>query len=86
MGKKFGYDEQAVEDLFGQHDMDEQTRKLFVETKKKFKDLAQWVRENVPSSALQTTAINKIFEGKNCATIAIIVDRAQKERAVDQNV
>ena len=75
-----GHSEQDIDDIFGSHKMDDKTFEQFQEIKAKFKDLAQWVKQNVPGCPLQTTAINKLFEAKNAATVGFLMHEVQKIR------
>lgn len=75
-----GYSKQDIADLFGQHKMNDEEFTHFAAIKKKFEVLSDEILDLVPGCPLQTTAINKLFEAKNCATMGYLTDLVKKRR------
>ena len=72
-----GYTEKQIEDVFGQHKMGDKTFAKFSAIKAKFKELALWVKENVPDCPRQTISINKLVEAKDAATMGFLTSRVE---------
>jgi hypothetical protein len=68
------YSVEDIEAVFGQHKMGEITFAKFSEIKGKFRELALWVKENVPPCDRQTLCLDKLIEAKDCATMGFLTE------------
>lgn len=69
-----GFNEDQISEMFTYHSPTPEQQDKYLRLRQQFKNMAMMIKENVPDSATQTTAIRKLWEVSMICNGAIATD------------